>query len=135
MSSPESVLESFINEMKVYEIKWGELMQKDLDAIFSDLNCEKRLAEIIYIQNKYLSKKALSLDQARRVNLSFRTPPEYDQRITDENILNSRTVEIFTAVNDDSECRKFTLTLENEGWKIDKMSTNISNWKNSRQLF
>lgn len=36
MQKAKKILEDFINEMKSYEIKWGELMQKDLEKTLSE---------------------------------------------------------------------------------------------------
>ncbi|MDQ9011132.1 NTF2 fold immunity protein [Acinetobacter gerneri] len=99
MQKAKKILEDFINEMKSYEIKWGELMQKDLEKTLSEECNQKRLKEVIEIQEKYLSKKALSLQQDRRITLTFGIPPEYNQEIVNENIVNKKKIE-FDAFRD-----------------------------------
>lgn len=99
MEEAKKVLEDFINEMKSYEIKWGELMQNDLEKTVSEECNQKRLKEVIEIQEKYLSKKALSLQQDRRITLIFGIPPEYNQEIVNENIVNKKKIE-FDAFRD-----------------------------------
>lgn len=128
-------LKNFIDDMKAYETQWGSLMQKSLDEAFSDESNQKRLAQIIEIQNRYLSKKALSLKQDRRSTLTFRMPPEYDQLIINEQTVNHRTILFDVQCVNDTECRKYTVVLEDDHWKVDKMAISFMSWKATRQIF
>ncbi|MEH1374696.1 NTF2 fold immunity protein, partial [Acinetobacter baumannii] len=115
------VLENFINQMKDWEKKWGNVLEKNPDLIFNEEGMESRLNELVMIQNEYLSDKALSLKQDRRVTLTFGIPPEYEQLISKENIINEKKIEFYTKNNEGKECRIYTLIYENNNWKIDIM--------------
>ncbi|KRW40833.1 hypothetical protein AO727_16730, partial [Acinetobacter baumannii] len=99
------VLENFINQMKDWEKKWGNVLEKNPDLIFNEEGMESRLNELVMIQNEYLSDKALSLKQDRRVTLTFGIPPEYEQLISKENIINEKKIEFYTKNNEGKECR------------------------------
>ncbi|MDC5391835.1 RhsIA family immunity protein, partial [Acinetobacter baumannii] len=113
------VLENFINQMKDWEKKWGNILEKNPDLIFNEEGMESRLNELVMIQNEYLSDKALSLKQDRRITLTFGIPPEYEQVISKENIINERKIEFYTKNNEGKESRFYTLIYENNNWKID----------------
>lgn len=135
MSTAKEVLESFISEMKNFEIKWDMLEEnKGIQWIASDNGSEKRLEDVITIQDKYLSKKALSLGQGRRIALQYGTPPEYNQIIADEKIMTKNKIE-FTTIRNDDPYRIFTVIKEEDGWKVDKMAIAELDWKVSRTLF
>lgn len=129
------VLENFINQMKDWEKKWGKVLEKNPDLIFNEEGVESRLNELVMIQNEYLSDKALSLKQDRRVTLTFGIPPEYEQLISKENIINKKKIEFYTKNNEGKECRIYTLICENNNWKIDIMKIDSLDWKSSRQVF
>ncbi|EHU2105163.1 NTF2 fold immunity protein [Acinetobacter baumannii] len=129
------VLENFINQMKDWEKKWGNVLEKNPDLIFNEEGMESRLNELVMIQNEYLSDKALSLKQDRRVTLTFGIPPEYEQLISKENIINEKKIEFYTKNNEGKECRIYTLIYENNNWKIDIMKIDSLDWKSSRQVF
>ncbi|MFW1842796.1 NTF2 fold immunity protein [Acinetobacter pittii] len=129
------VLENFINQMKDWEKKWGNILEKNQDLIFNEEGMESRLNELVMIQNEYLSDKALSLKQDRRVTLTFGIPPEYEQIISKENIINEKKIEFYTKNNEGKECRIYTLIYENNNWKIDIMKIDSLDWKCSRQVF
>ncbi|MDC5275701.1 RhsIA family immunity protein [Acinetobacter baumannii] len=129
------VLENFINQMKDWEKKWGNVLEKNPDLIFNEEGMESRLNELVMIQNEYLSDKALSLKQDRRVTLTFGIPPEYEQFISKENIINEKKIEFYTKNNEGKECRIYTLIYENNNWKIDIMKIDSLDWKSSRQVF
>ncbi|MCU7696654.1 RhsIA family immunity protein [Acinetobacter sp. AYS6] len=129
------VLENFINQMKGWEEKWGNVLEKNPDLIFNEEGMESRLSELVMIQNEYLSDKALSLKQDRRVTLTFGIPPEYEQLISKENIINEKKIEFYTKNNEGKECRIYTLIYENNNWKIDIMKIDSLDWKSSRQVF
>lgn len=129
------VLENFINQMKDWEKKWGNILEKNQDLIFNEEGMESRLNELVMIQNEYLSDKALSLKQDRRVTLTFGIPPEYEQIISKENIVNEKKIEFYTKNNEGKECRIYTLIYENNNWKIDIMKIDSLDWKCSRQVF
>lgn len=129
------VLENFINQMKDWEKKWGDVLEKNPDLIFNEEGMESRLNELVMIQNEYLSDKALSLKQDRRVTLTFGIPPEYEQLISKENIINEKKIEFYTKNNEGKECRIYTLIYENNNWKIDIMKIDSLDWKSSRQVF
>lgn len=129
------VLENFINQMKDWEKKWGNILEKNPDLIFNEEGMESRLNELVMIQNEYLSDKALSLKQDRRVTLTFGIPPEYEQIISKENIINEKKIEFYTKNNEGKECRIYTLICENNNWKIDIMKIDSLDWKSSRQVF
>ncbi|AUM26778.1 NTF2 fold immunity protein [Acinetobacter pittii] len=129
------VLENFINQMKDWEKKWGNILEKNPDLIFNEEGMESRLNELVMIQNEYLSDKALSLKQDRRVTLTFGIPPEYEQLISKENIINEKKIEFYTKNNEGKECRIYTLICENNNWKIDIMKIDSLDWKSSRQVF
>ena len=134
MESAKVVLENFINEMKNYEIEWGNLMQQSVENALSDESNEKRLEQVIEIQNRYLSDKALSLKQDRRITLTFGIPPEYDQRIVNEKNIGKNKIE-FDVYRDEEIYRIYTLVFEKNSWKIDKMAIGSMNWKVTRQIF
>lgn len=129
------VLENFINQMKDWEKKWGNVLEKNPDLIFNEEGMESRLNELTMIQNEYLSDKALSLKQDRRITLTFGIPPEYEQLISKENIINEKKIEFYTKNNEGKECRIYTLICENNNWKIDIMKIDSLDWKSSRQVF
>ncbi|GET46819.1 NTF2 fold immunity protein [Capnocytophaga felis] len=142
----KQVLEAFINEMKNFEEFWGEKLQNFLndrseegllrlkEKLMED-NREKRLSEIINIQEKFLSKKALSLKQDRRTTLTYQIPPEYNQIITSERKINDKKYEI-NVLDDDNDKKTYVLILEDGEWKIDQMAfMYYDKWKKSRQLF
>ncbi|EJB8413094.1 TPA: hypothetical protein PVK60_003597 [Acinetobacter baumannii] len=129
------VLENFINQMKDWEKKWGNILEKNPDLIFNEEGMESRLNELVMIQNEYLSDKALSLKQDRRITLTFGIPPEYEQVISKENIINERKIEFYTKNNEGKESRFYTLIYENNNWKIDIMKIDSLDWKSSRQVF
>jgi len=129
------VLENFINQMKDWEKKWGNVLEKNPDLIFNEEGMESRLNELVIIQNEYLSDKALSLKQDRRITLTFGIPPEYEQLISKENIINEKKIEFYTKNNEGKECRIYTLICENNNWKIDIMKIDSLDWKSSRQVF
>ncbi|MFV5640229.1 MULTISPECIES: NTF2 fold immunity protein [Acinetobacter] len=129
------VLENFINKMKDWEKKWGGVLEKNPDLIFNEEGMESRLNELVMIQNEYLSDKALSLKQDRRVTLTFGIPPEYEQLISKENIINEKKIEFYTKNNEGKECRIYTLICENNNWKVDIMKIDSLDWKSSRQVF
>lgn len=129
------VLENFINQMKDWEKKWGNVLEKNPDLIFNEEGMESRLNELVMIQNEYLSDKALSLKQDRRITLTFGIPPEYEQLISKENIINEKKIEFYTKNNEGKECRIYTLICENNNWKIDIMKIDSLDWKSSRQVF
>ena len=71
MKTAHETLAEFIQQMKDYELYWGELIQKSLDEgtffeINQDEDSKKRSDEIKKIHHQFLSKKALSLRQARQ---------------------------------------------------------------------
>ncbi|MDT8698769.1 RhsIA family immunity protein [Acinetobacter baumannii] len=129
------VLENFINQMKDWEKKWGNILEKNPDLIFNEEGMESRLNELVMIQNEYLSDKALWLKQDRRITLTFGIPPEYEQVISKENIINERKIEFYTKNNEGKESRIYTLIYENNNWKIDIMKIDSLDWKSSRQVF
>ncbi|HDQ4282023.1 TPA: hypothetical protein P8700_001270 [Acinetobacter baumannii] len=129
------VLENFINQMKDWEKKWGNILEKNPDLIFNEEGMESRLNELVMIQNEYLSDKALSLKQDRRITLTFGIPPEYEQVISKENIINESKIEFYTKNNEGKESRFYTLIYENNNWKIDIMKIDSLDWKSSRQVF
>ncbi|WP_445405278.1 NTF2 fold immunity protein [Acinetobacter pittii] len=129
------VLENFINQMKDWEKKWGNVLERNPDLIFNEEGMESRLNELVMIQNEYLSDKALSLKQDRRITLTFGIPPEYEQIISKENIINEKKIEFYTKNNEGKECRIYTLICENNNWKIDIMKIDSLDWKSSRQVF
>ena len=76
MKTAQETLIQFIQKMKDYELYWGELTQKSLDEgtffeINQDEDSKKRSDEIKKIHHQFLSKKALSLKQARQEAPSF----------------------------------------------------------------
>ncbi|MFV5366059.1 NTF2 fold immunity protein [Acinetobacter oleivorans] len=129
------VLENFINQMKDWEKKWGNVLEKNPDLIFNEEGMESRLNELVMIQNEYLSDKALSLKQDRRITLTFGIPPEYEQLISKQNIINEKKIEFYTKNNEGKECRIYILICENNNWKIDIMKIDSLDWKSSRQVF
>lgn len=137
----KQVLEEFIDEMRKFEEYWGVILQKFLNErseenlMHLQSSNEKRLSDIINIQDKFLSKKALSLKQDRRTTLTYRIPPEYNQVITSERKINDKKYEIDVLL-EDGEKKTYTLILENGEWKIDQMAfMYYDKWKKSRQLF
>lgn len=135
VENPKLVLENFINQMKDWEKKWGNILEKNPDLIFNEEGMESRLNELVMIQNEYLSDKALSLKQDRRATLTFGIPPEYEQIISKENIINEKKIEFYTKNNEGKECRIYILIYENNNWKIDIMKIDSLDWKYSRQVF
>lgn len=135
LENAKLVLENFINQMKDWEKKWGNILEKNPDLIFNEEGMECRLNELVMIQNEYLSDKALSLKQDRRITLTFGIPPEYEQVISKENIINERKIEFYTKNNEGKESRFYTLIYENNNWKIDIMKIGSLDWKSSRQVF
>lgn len=129
------VLESFIREMKAWEMKWGRVLEQSPHELFSEDGMELRLTELVNVQNKYLSEKALLMQQDRRITLTFGVPPEYDQKIVNENVINDKTSEFVTVNNEEKECRVYTLVNEKLVWKIDLMKIDSIDWKSSRQVF
>ena len=76
MKTAHETLAEFIQQMKDYELYWGELTQKSLDEgtffeIDEDENSKKMSDEIKKIHQQFLSKKALSLKRARQEAPSF----------------------------------------------------------------
>jgi len=76
MKTAQETLIQFIQKMKDYELYWGELTQKSLDEgtffeINQDEDSKKRSDEIKKIHHQFLSKRALSLKQARQEAPSF----------------------------------------------------------------
>ena len=76
MKTAHETLAEFIQKMKDYELYWGELTQKSLDEgtffeINQDEDSKKRSDEIKKIHHQFLSKRALSLKQARQEAPSF----------------------------------------------------------------
>lgn len=128
-------LESFINEMVHWEKKWGNVLESNPDELFSENGMNLRLDELVTIQNKYLSSKALSLQQDRRMTLSFTIPPEYNQVISEVTLLTGKKVEIQTKNDEGDNCRIYTLILEGDTWKVDIMKIDSLNWRSSRQVF
>lgn len=128
------VLESFISEMRLWEIKWGKVFDEDNQAIFSDDNLNLRRTELLMVYNKYLSEKVLSLEQSRTMALSFSMPPEYNQEIYKEDTINQIQISFEVNKNGD-KYRIYYLIFEKNLWKIDKMKISELNWKMSRQLF
>lgn len=129
------VLENFINQMKDWEKKWGNILEKNPELIFNEEGMESRFNELVMIQNEYLSDKALSLKQDRRITLTFGIPPEYEQVISKENIITEKRIEFYTKNNEGKECRFYILIYENNNWKIDIMKIDSLDWKSSRQIF
>ncbi|ATA88307.1 hypothetical protein CGC58_00290 [Capnocytophaga stomatis] len=146
----KQVLQAFINEMRNFEEFWGANLQSFLsdrseeglsrlkEKLTEDSNNNsraKRLSDIIDIQDKYLSKKALSLKQDRRITLTYQIPPEYNQTIICERKINDKKYEI-DVLDDDNNKKTYTLILEKGEWKIDQMAfMYYDKWKKSRQLF
>lgn len=128
------VLESFISEMRLWEIKWGKVFDEGNQAIFSDDNLNLRRTELLMVYNKYLSEKVLSLEQSRTMALSFSMPPEYNQEIYKEDTSNQIQISFEVNKNGD-KYRIYYLIFEKNLWKIDKMKISELNWKMSRQLF
>ncbi|OFN32575.1 hypothetical protein HMPREF2600_09175, partial [Neisseria sp. HMSC077D05] len=98
MKTAHETLAEFIQKMKDYELYWGELTQKSLDEgtffeIDEDENSKKRSDEIKKIHHQFLSKKALSLKQARQEAPDFGMPPEYNQTITAERKISDKKYE------------------------------------------
>ena len=126
--------------MKDYELYWGELTQKSLDegAFFEinhDENSKKRADEIKKIHHQFLSKKALSLRQARQEAPDFQMPPEYNETITSERKISDKKYEI-DVLDYSGEKKTYTLVLEGGEWKsIRWVFMYYDKWKKSRQLF
>jgi len=137
METAKNTLENFISEMKSYELERKEKKEKyGSEYILKKKNHQEALEKIISIQEKFLSSKALSLKQDRRTTLTFRNPPEYDQTIISENLINKNKVEILTSDNSEQVHQyKYTLILEEGLWKIDKVAYSWMNWKSTRQNF
>ena len=140
MKTAQETLIQFIQKMKDYELYWGELTQKSLDEgtffeINQDEDSKKRSDEIKKIHQQFLSKKALSLKQARQEAPSFGMPPEYNQTITAERKISDKKYEI-DVLSERGEKKTYTLVLEGGEWKIDQMGfMYYDKWKKSRQLF
>ena len=140
MKTAHETLAEFIQQMKDYELYWGELTQKSLDegAFFEinhDENSKKRADEIKKIHHQFLSKKALSLRQARQEAPDFQMPPEYNETITSERKISDKKYEI-DVLDYRGEKKTYTLVLEGGEWKIDQMGfMYYDKWKKSRQLF
>lgn len=137
METAKNTLENFISEMKLYELERNEKSEKyGSEYILKKKNHQQALEKIIAIQEKFLSSKALSLKQDRRITLTFRTPPRYDQSIISEEIINKKKIEILTQDNSQDNLQyKYTLILEEGLWKIDKVAYSWMNWKSTRQNF
>lgn len=140
MKTAQETLIQFIQKMKDYELYWGELTQKSLDEgtffeINQDEDSKKRSDEIKKIHHQFLSKKALSLRQARQEAPSFQMPPEYDETITSERKISDKKYEI-DVLDYRGKKKTYTLVLEGGEWKIDQMGfMYYDKWKKSRQLF
>ena len=140
MKTAQETLIQFIQKMKDYELYWGELTQKSLDEgtffeINQDEDSKKRSDEIKKIHQQFLSKKALSLKQARQEAPDFGMPPEYNQTITAERKISDKKYEI-DVLSERGEKKTYTLVLEGGEWKIDQMGfMYYDKWKKSRQLF
>ena len=140
MKTAQETLIQFIQKMKDYELYWGELTQKSLDEgtffeINQDEDSKKRSDEIKKIHHQFLSKRALSLKQARQEAPSFQMPPEYNQTITAERKISDKKYEI-DVLSERGEKKTYTLVLEGGEWKIDQMGfMYYDKWKKSRQLF
>jgi hypothetical protein len=77
IQSAQAVLQDFMDEMKEYEIKCEKLENENenyYETDFFEEFCQIQLNDVIRIQDKYLSKKALSLEQSRRIALNFQPP-------------------------------------------------------------
>ena len=140
MKTAQETLIQFIQKMKDYELYWGGLTQKSLDEgtffeINQDEDSKKRSDEIKKIHQQFLSKRALSLRQARQEAPSFGMPPEYNQTITAERKISDKKYEI-DVLSERGEKKTYTLVLEGGEWKIDQMGfMYYDKWKKSRQLF
>ena len=140
MKTAQETLTQFIQKMKDFELYWGELAQKSLDEgiffeINEDENSKKRTDEIKKIHHQFLSKKALSLRQARQEAPDFQMPPEYNETITSERKISDKKYEI-DVLDYSGEKKTYTLVLEGGEWKIDQMGfMYYDKWKKSRQLF
>ena len=134
-SEARQLLESFITDMLSWEKKWGDVFKKVPDELISENGINARLNELVLIQNSYLSEKALSLKQDRRVTLSFTIPPEYDQVVSEVNAINGKKIVIHTKNDEGDDCRVYTLIFEHEAWKVDIMKIDSLNWRSSRQVF
>ncbi|TCM61171.1 NTF2 fold immunity protein of polymorphic toxin system component [Acinetobacter calcoaceticus] len=134
MNDPKQTLFNFIKEMREWEVDYDEIV-KISDDNFTDENIQKnKLNKLFQIHQKYLSDKALSSKQDRYITLSFGVPPEYDQEITNEKIINRKKIEFETSRKGDLY-RVYTLILENDFWKVDKMAISSLDWRVSRQVF
>ncbi|WP_424776669.1 hypothetical protein, partial [Neisseria cinerea] len=116
MKTAQETLIQFIQKMKDYELYWGGLTQKSLDEgtffeINQDEDSKKRSDEIKKIHQEFLSKKALSLRQARQEAPSFGMPPEYNQTITAERKISDKKYEI-DVLSERGEKKTYTLVLE-----------------------
>ena len=140
MKTAQETLIQFIQKMKDYELYWGELTQKSLDEgtffeINQDEDSKKRSDEIKKIHHQFLSKRALSLRQARQEAPSFQMPPEYNETITSERKISDKKYEI-DVLDYRGKKKTYTLVLEGGEWKIDQMGfMYYDKWKKSRQLF
>lgn len=141
MQTPKDVFLDFIRQMKLWEIEQIEAVKKYGETYILDEEFSGKIREkLINIQENFLSKKALSSPQERRVTMSFQEPPEYDQTIVFEKVINTKkfeiiTSEIYDANPNDNYQFKYTLVLENDLWKIDKVAYSWMNWKSYRNLF
>ena len=133
MKTAQETLIQFIQKMKDYELYWGELTQKSLDeGTFFEIDEDD---EIKKIHHQFLSKKALSLKQARQEAPDFQMPPEYNETITSERKISDKKYEI-DVLDYRGEKKTYTLVLEGGEWKIDQMGfMYYDKWKKSRQLF
>ena len=140
MKTAHETLAEFIQQMKDFELYWGEILQNYMDKdnfgeFYSEENKVKLSEGIKSIQHKFLSKRALSLKQSRLEALTFRVPPEYNQTITSERKISDKKYEI-DVLDDSGKKKTYTLVLEGGEWKIDQMGfMYYDKWKKSRQLF
>lgn len=137
MQTPKDVFLDFINQMKNWEIEQTQAFKKyGANYIVGEEFSKIMRQKLIDIQEKFLSQKALSLQQGRRLSMNFGEPPEYDQVMISENLINSKKCEITSSQNGDDDLKyRYTLVLENNLWKIDKVAHSWMKWRASRQLF
>lgn len=137
MQTAKDVFLDFIDQMQNWENEMAQAMKKHGELyILNPEFSEKMRQKLINIQEKCLSQKALSLTQDRRLALNFQEPPEYDQIIVVENAINSKKVEIISHQNgDDNVVYQYTLVLENQLWKVDKVAYGWMKSESFRKLF
>lgn len=137
MQTAKDVFLDFIDQMRNWENEMAQAMKKHGELYICDhAFSEKMRQQLIDIQEKCLSQKALSLTQDRRLALNFQVPPEYDQIIVAENAINSKKVEIVSHQNgDDNVVYQYTLVLENQLWKVDKVAYGWMKSESFRKLF